>query len=101
MTEQKPKPITKTVTYYDYHDCADYIEWILGYDLRDVLGKFKNGKVNNVEYLDFWHFLIDGMEMTRAGIHMLPTAGKEEWQNKILEVFHNEFGKDAEYLFDW
>lgn len=103
---EKPEP--KSIKRLDYHECAKYIEHKLGYDLRDVLGKFSkanrdNGLWQTTEYCDFWHFLMDVCGDVHNGCEIYmpePKQAKKAWQKVILEEFHKEFG-DGPYWVEW
>lgn len=61
---EKPQP-KQHKAYLDYHEVIDFIEDKYKIKTRDMAGVFtKNEKgelqvARNVEYLDFWHWLID------------------------------------------
>lgn len=95
------KPEKHTVSHYDYHECARYIEHKLGIDLRDVLGMFADGKVNDVEYQDFWHCIVANNEVSNGGyIWILSEQQWPEWAIPIVEAFEEEFGLEH-YWVDW
>ena len=88
----------------DYHKCAKHIESVLGYELTDTLGRWSSGEKKDVEYRNFWHFVLKNTD----GIHngskfLLPLAHKtnQPWQNEILEAFKDAFGEDQEYWVEW
>lgn len=101
MAKKKPteKPVPRTKTAYDYNQCRDYLEAKYGYEERDYVGMFKEKKVNEeVEYLDFWHWVLD-----RHTIHngCYVTFSKEEldeidkeWVREIYSHYIEEFADD-------
>lgn len=101
---KKPKPQTKS--FYDYHQCAKYVAHVLGVkDLRDYAGRWSDGHKEDREYQDFWHFLLDHVEISNGCMIQIPTYlldynefdELKDWQVKILKVFRDKFGDDAEY----
>lgn len=100
---KKPTRKQRTKPMYDFFECKKYIEYKLGYDIRDVLGKFKDDMVNDVEYWDYWHFICDCREIQNPCILSIDEELLEygtEWQNKITQAFLYEF-YDAEYWVEW
>ncbi len=105
------KPKFKTLQYLDYHECRDYIEHKLGYSLRDTLGKFEPGlsaeEREKREYRDFWHWIVDGIDVWNGCLIVLPTSVQElvsaeyKWVEEILDAFTEEFGANAEYWVEW
>ncbi len=96
----KPKKITQE--YYSYDDCVAWIEKILGYCLRDTLGKYPDN--TSVEYRDYWHFICDELCITRQSFGFINEdllKHDNEWQDEITQAFIDEFGVDTEYYFDW
>jgi len=98
----KPEPKYAHGPTLDYHECETYIEEKYNIKVRDYLGKFANNKVNNVEYLDFWHWLIDRHEYIQNGSYFhlaidehLNDPDVEEWVKTILKMFKDEFGHHA------
>ena len=99
------KPIKKVSECFDYHECAEYIEKKLGYNLRDTLGKFaKSPYDDSIEYRDFWHFFYDTQNIHNGcyvviGSDWLETAN--EWQKEIINAFIEEFGDTQYYWVEW
>ncbi len=97
------KPNKHTKSAYDYHECAQYVESILGYELRDTLGVFTHNR-DGVEHRDFWLFLVNSLDHISNGSYFSMEYLKEDsvqWAQDILEVFYKEFGEDATYWVDW
>jgi hypothetical protein len=101
------KPKMKARESFDYHECADYIEAKLGYDLRDTLGKFdpkNSSNYENIEYRDFWHFICDHCEIHNGCEFYMPEPNSEDykyakdWQDEILIAFWDEFGEGPYYV---
>lgn len=94
---KKPEP--RLVKRLYYHECEEYIGHKLGYELRDTLGSC--GK-KNVEYRDFWHFILDRRDIHNGCEFRMPspTEAKKDWQKVILEEFHKEFG-EGPYWVEW
>lgn len=89
----------------DFFECQKFIEDKLGYDIRDVLGRHKNDMTSReeVEYWDYWHFLIDNISIHNGCVISIPYGLLEcgtDWQNKITQAFLDEFG-EAEYWVEW
>jgi len=97
------KPISKPVWHLDYQECEKYIAHKLGIkDLRDVKGKFADGKCNyDVEYQDFWHCIMDNQEINNGCyIRILSNQRWPEWAIPIVKAFQEEF-EDVEYWVEW
>lgn len=98
----KPKQHARKPIYY-YRECACYIGYKLGYDLRDTLGKFKSNKNKDFEYRDYWHFVIDRHDYITNGSEFEITSDMldgEDWQNEITQAFIDEFGETS-YWVEW
>lgn len=96
------KPQLKTRQYYDYNECAQFIEPKLGYKIRDTLGKFR-GNIN-AEYRDWWHFLIREVDVHNGCFIQIDSSlldAGNDWQNEITQVFISEFGEDSDYYVEW
>lgn len=96
----KPKPHTRKTIYY-YSECAAYIENKLGYRLRDTLGNLRGNR--DVEYRDYWHFVIDRHDYITNGSEFEITTDMldgEDWQNEITQAFIDEFGETS-YWVEW
>lgn len=104
---QMDKLVSKNrIPLYDYHACAERINTKLGYNIRDVLGKFIGNKENcdNIEYRDWWRFLLEHRNINNPcnifiGSDLLECGN--EWQNIITQAFINEFGDNTEYYVSW
>jgi hypothetical protein len=62
-----------------------------------------SGKFQDRPYEDFWHWLIDTIEIHRGGTIELDKElgeGAKPWQQEILGLYLKEFGKGP-YLTDW
>ena len=86
MPKRLKKPQKKTKTYYDYHECRNYLQKKYGYDERNYAGKKFSGDTD-VPYQDFWHWLID-----HHGIH-----------NGCFVTFDRDTLKneDTDWMGDW
>jgi len=61
------------------------------------------GKFQDRPYQDWWHWLIDVVDVRRGGTLELDPEmgdGAEPWQKEILGLYLKEFGKGP-YLTDW
>lgn len=99
---EKPTPITKSAI--DYHSAAMWIEQKLGYDLSDTLGMFKEGHNPDVEYRDYWHFLVDNCDIQNDSKFWLTSdllENCEPWQAEITQAFIDEFGDECEFWTNW
>lgn len=99
----KPEPKQRKSPIYIYLECEAYIESKLGYRLRDTLEKFKDGKSRDVEYRDYWHFIISRHDYITNGSEFEITIDMldgEDWQNEITQAFIDEFGETS-YWVEW
>lgn len=98
---EKPTPRYHHKPCLDYHEAIAYIEGKYKINTRDFLGKFsEKDKVRDVEYLDFWHWILDntGYNITNGSyfnlsIHDL-REGAPEWVQKIMDMLTAEFPLD-------
>ena len=107
---KNPKPKQHTHKYYNYHECEKYIAKKLGIkDLRDCLGKFdeSNGPYEereNIEYRDFWHFIVDDVEIHNGCAFYIPEPYEgcdwKQWQIDICNAFADEFGME-QFWVSW
>lgn len=110
MQTELPKPRKRTMTYFDYFEVAKYVEGVLGYDLRDTLGKYKSDGNIDAEYRDFWHWLIDQVGISNGSFAHIPFLGDyedcededmiPEWVKPILKVFNEVIGEEK-VLYSW
>ena len=104
MKKPEKKIVIKAI---DYNDAAKYIEEKYNFRVRDYFDRF-SGKVpypNDLEYADFWLFLIDHQQINNPctiyiDSYLLEVAEKD-WQQKIINIFIEEFGEDTEYYVYW
>ena len=95
------KPTATTRTVMEYSEAAEYIESLLGYQLRDTLARFETGKINDDrEYRDFWHLICDSCDVHNGSYIHIP-EGEQEWQKDISKAFYDVFGEDQEYWVQW
>lgn len=101
---QKPNPINRQPVY-DFNECVKYVEHKLGYEIRDTLGRFKDGNYKpDREYRDYWHFLIQIMHINNGSeiiINSELLQLGEQWQNEITKCFIDNFGDNAVYEVNW
>lgn len=104
------KPKLKNKSSYDWNKAVEYIEKKYNIDIRDYAGKFKNGKMRDVKYLDFWHFMIDmfdihnGCFITLSDDYIIDNEKIEPWQKEINDIFLDEFGgknREATFWVSW
>ena len=93
----------KVIEALDYSECTQEVQNILGYDIRDVNGRFKKDGNRMAEYRDWWHYLIEQQEVHNGcliwiGSEML---GAEPWQDEITQCFIDTFGDDQQYWVEW
>ena len=93
----REKPQSKTMQYFDYHECRDFIEEKYKIKVRDYAGMFTDKTADHTKpYLDFWHYLLDCFPNITNGsffeIDSEMLEGAEEWQKEILTMFLDEFG---------
>ena len=53
------KPITKTITYFDWNELVEEVQKSTNRDIRNWKGTKFNGLPDDPPYCDFWHQLID------------------------------------------
>jgi hypothetical protein len=105
----KPKP--KTMKYWDYSECRNYVELKYGFTERDYAGRFTPKSNPEAPYQDFWHFVVDRAPIRTNGqfftMHDEWKDGAEPWQQEIIEKYLIEFGKEvdgqreAEFYAGW
>ncbi len=99
------KPQLETRKYLDYDKCAKYVAFKLGIkDIRDVTGHFQpGGTEENNPYQDFWHFICDICDPNNGSYICIGTdmSCKEDWQQKICDMFVQEFGEEQDYWVEW
>lgn len=103
----KPKKHAKYA--YDYHELADYVGEKLGHNLRDYAEKFE-GECHDFShpYLDFWHWLIDQVDIHNGCYiyipvnHFLevPATEDKKWISEILDAF-KEFQNKKGEVYCW
>jgi hypothetical protein len=83
--------VTKNVL--DYISAADYINEVLGYDQRDVAGKFANGHCSDAEYQDYWHYVMDALfdnfcndSFVRYGPYSFSSFAEQTERNLVLII---------------
>lgn len=65
------------------------------------------GKCKEYPYLDFWHFIVDNIEIQNDCTRIfnwkdLKESATEDWQKEICQYFINEFGsKDMRVEISW
>lgn len=97
----KPTPQTSK-PYLDYHDMCHYIENKYNIQTRDYLGKFSQKdtkKMEEIEYLDYWHWLCDRTNLSNGKIIRLPIDLDDdapEFVKEITKLYVTEFGEYAE-----
>lgn len=95
------KPIKKhrNEPTYDFNECTEYIEKKYNIKHRDYAGKFSDGKVKDVPYQDYWHFVLDKYDDIRNDYYFdmeisYMREDAEDWQNKITDLFEKEFADE-------
>lgn len=107
MKKKIDKPVKQTKTYYDYNECRNYLENKYGYDERDYSKRFKrkDGKLtginNDVEYRDFWHWVLDHNQISNGCFITFykedledPEMDFEDWQKEIYKRYIDEFADE-------
>lgn len=64
------KPQPKTLTYYDYVECRDYMQQKYGFAERDY----------SKQRHDFWHWLCDHEDIHNGGYVTFSREILQEWQ---------------------
>lgn len=97
------KPIKHTRTYFDYHECRDYLQEKYRYDERDYAGYHTNGKIDSSKpYQDFWVDVILNLAYNVGNETFFEMNDEwldencydtEDWQRTIIEYYLSEFGE--------
>lgn len=110
----------QTITYYEFMPMFHHIEDKYGIDLHNVKGKSYMTGAPDVEYCDFWHWLLDywdgQFEKSRLfSVDWEVVLGyaekREKWHTKdhpqwvidCVKLFHTEFSYLGEHtvIVDW
>lgn len=102
----KEKSFQKKLEALDYSKCVEHVETVLGYDIRDTLGKFRKenkGNYQDIEYRDWWHYLIKMKDIHNGCLVTIGSEllGAEPWQDEITQCFIDEFGDNQTYWVEW
>ena len=96
-----PKPKKHTITYYDYHEVASYLEKLHKKTFRDYANKFGKKGNENAEYQDFWHWIVECNDpISNDSFIYLPDTSyidepdTEPWKKEILQYFLDFLGED-------
>ena len=104
------KPVQYTKTYYDYHECRDYICDKYKCDIDNFANKKYTGKPNDPPFQCFWHFVIDKTNCSNGTTfpmsnEWLKESKPNDWQKTVIEYFLSEFGKgknrEIEFYVSW
>lgn len=91
------KPVAKTITFFDYHECTEYIESKYNIETRD----YKD--LNKVR--DFWHWVTDHHTVHNGCIitfdSSLDLEDQKEWIQDILKLYFKEFGEKITFWVEW
>jgi hypothetical protein len=100
--KKRAAPVTKPVPklrdpIYDFNECRAWVNHSLGYDQDDVNGTI--GKASGrPPYLNFWHWLIDGLSIHNGSEITLNRENlseiEEDWAKKIYQCYLDEFAND-------
>lgn len=95
---KKPEP--KKIDRLDFHECIEFINDKLGYNIDDVEGYNTDP---TKEFKCFWHFITDVCEIHNGCEFYMPLPGdyeddEEPWVTEILEAFLDEFGEGPYYV---
>ena len=98
------KPTIKSIEYWNYYECADYIskKYFEGKNLDDFTGKYITAQYDDSkEFQCFWHVILDKTELVNGAPFYLffgdEYDGEDEtkkWYYPILKKFEEEFGED-------
>lgn len=110
----------KTLTYYEFFPMFRHIEEKYGIDLHNVKGKSFMTGAPDVEYCNFWHWLLGywdgrferGRPLDLNWEEVLSYVEKrEKWHTKdhpqwvidVVRLFHTEFAElgDHTVIVDW
>lgn len=82
---------------YDWNELQNYIENKYNVDLHN----FRRDE--NGEHRDFWHFLLESLDIKRGCYVYLSSeiTVYEQWQKDFLDLFLNEFGDHIRIWVDW
>lgn len=101
------KPTLHKKEYFDFLEMMKFVQDKYSIYIRDYAGTFKNGIVNDVEYQDFWSFMLDYIDVSNGVIRKLSwedlkDCAEYDWQREICDLFIAEFGSDyINILFHW
>lgn len=99
------KPTKRTITYYDYSECVDYINDTHGVDIDDFTGRYTGEYNPDAPVQSFWHYVSEGDSY--EGIFYMYKKWEddaEDWQKQIIGWFFEEFsdGEDCiEFWVEW
>ena len=83
------------VIAYDWDEVKKYIEKKYSCDLRDFAGKFGvHGCSEDVEYQDFWHWIIDGNDIHNGcqfHLRFGDLSAQPSWVQQIASYIVAEF----------
>jgi hypothetical protein len=107
-----PKPELKSISFYDWHDIEAAVEAKTGRSLNNWAGKtYGTGPKSHLPYQDFWHQLLDYVEMNRGAVEYIDFEDmrefyqgmdEEEWVGEIIDTIQDVMGKDELPIrFDW
>lgn len=96
------KPTPKTKEYYDWIELSRWLDTQLEYSYRDVLGKFHHDNYEDIEYRDFWHWMIEQDDSISNGCYINIFEWEAEpgsWQEPILKLLQDVVGDTDIYVW--
>ncbi len=103
-----PKPKKKAVggKSLNYHVAIDYIENKYKIDTQNYKGMKFNGKPDDAEYCNFWHWFIDGGDIHNGCFAHLDFESLEDkdtpaWVKEILLLIKKEFSPRGNVITFW
>jgi hypothetical protein len=103
------KPIKVTFEpAWDWHDVIAFLEEKYDIDVRDYNKKFSKGSEQDVEYLDFWHWVLGMYDVHNGSFidlsvkYWLEEKSTPLWVKEILQKMYDEFQEeDMNFWVSW
>ena len=109
--EPMNRPKLRMFEALDYFECIKYLEKKYNFNSRDYAGKYKRGSTPNTPYQDYWHFVIDCVDVHNGSFMWISNEwvedlAKDDYRTIITNLIFEEFAdynKDGSIQFwvDW
>lgn len=101
----KPEKKYPLEPMYNYHEVIKYIEEKYSINTRDYANKFTKGGNRENEYLDFWHWIAEGSDISNgsaSGVYVDESLEEApDWVCEILKFITDEGFVDDEGYFEF